>query len=152
MFIESKPFILRENLNSNITLLEKNKVDEPYLEKITQFSELERIEKYSTKNLKDTLSKGEQQKIQLARMMIGRYSLILLDEVLSGLDQEIKKKAISKIKEKSKNSIVIIISHENEIQETCDGVFSMSKNYIKITNKICTKVSWNKFLNTIELN
>ena len=141
MFIESKPFILRENLNSNITLLEKNKVDEPYLEKITQFSELERIEKYSTKNLKDTLSKGEQQKIQLARMMIGRYSLILLDEVLSGLDQEIKKKAISKIKEKSKNSIVIIISHENEIQETCDGVFSMSKNYIKITNKICTKVS-----------
>ena len=84
--------------------------------------------------------------------MIGQHSLILLDEVLSGLDQEMKKKAISKIKEKSKNSILIIISHENEIQETCDGVFSMSKNYIKITNKICTKVSWNKFLNTIELN
>ncbi|EGC83261.1 ABC transporter transmembrane domain-containing protein [Anaerococcus hydrogenalis] len=125
LFIESKPFILRENLNSNITLLEKNKVDEPYLEKITQFLELERIEKYSTKNLKDTLSKGEQQKIQLARMMIGRYSLILLDEVLSGLDQEIKKKAISKIKEKSKNNIVVMISHDHEIQKICDDIFLM---------------------------
>lgn len=125
LFIESKPFILRENLNSNITLLEKNKVDEPYLEKITQFLELERIEKYSTKNLKDTLSKGEQQKIQLARMMIGRYSLILLDEVLSGLDQEIKKKAISKIKEKSGENIVVIITHEQEIQMVCDDIFLM---------------------------
>lgn len=135
LFLESKPFILRDKLTSNITLLEKNKVDELYLEKITQFLELERIEKYSTKNLKDTLSKGEQQKVQLARMMIGRYSLILMDEVFSGLDQEMKKKVISKIKEKSKNSILIIISHENEIQEICDVVFSMSKNYTKITDK-----------------
>lgn len=119
LFIESKPFILRENLNYNITLLEKKKVNESYLKKIIQFLELERIEKYSTKNLKDILSKGEQQKIHLARMMIGRHSLILLDEVLSGLDQEMKKKAISKIKERSKNSIIIIISHDPEIIKKC---------------------------------
>lgn len=125
LFLESKPFILRDKLTSNITLLEKNKVDELYLEKIIQFLELESIEKYSTKNLKDTLSKGEQQKVQLARMMIGRYSLILLDEVLSGLDQEMKNKVISKIKERSKNNILIIISHEYEIQRICDGIFLM---------------------------
>lgn len=141
LFIESKPFILRENLNSNITLFGKNEIDELFLDKIIRFLELEKIKTHKTKNLEDTLSKGEQQKVQLTKMMIGQHSLILLDEVLSGLDQEMKKKTISKIKEKSKNSIVIIISHENEIQETCDGVFSMSKNYIKITNKICTKVS-----------
>ncbi|WP_035110125.1 ABC transporter transmembrane domain-containing protein [Finegoldia magna] len=125
LFIESKPFILRENLNYNITLLEKKKVNESYLKKIIQFLELERIEKYSTKNLKDTLSKGEQQKIHLARMMIGRHSLILLDEVLSGLDQEMKKKAISKIKEKSGENIVVIITHEQEIQMVCDDIFLM---------------------------
>ncbi|HEO1201130.1 TPA: ABC transporter ATP-binding protein [Streptococcus agalactiae] len=141
LFIESKPFILGENLNSNITLFGKNEIDELFLDKIIRFLELEKIKTHKTKNLEDTLSKGEQQKVQLTKMMIGQHSLILLDEVLSGLDQEMKKKTISKIKEKSKNSIVIIISHENEIQETCDGVFSMSKNYIKITNKICTKVS-----------
>ena len=71
------------------------------------------------------MSKGEQQKVQLTRMMIGQHSLILLDEVLSGFDQEMKKKAISKIKEKSKNSILIIISHENEIQGICDEILSL---------------------------
>lgn len=126
LFIESKPFILRENINSNITLLEKEKIDESNFKKIIRFLELERIEKYSTKNLKDTLSKGEQQKVQLARVMIGRYSLILLDEVLSGLDQEMKNKVISKIKEKSKNEIIVIISHDHEIQGICDVIFLMS--------------------------
>lgn len=135
LFIESKSFILRENINSNITLLEKNKVDELYLEKIIQFLELERIEKYSTKNLKDTLSKGEQQKVQLARVMIGRYSFILLDEVLSGLDQEIKNKVISKIKEKSKNEIIVIISHDHEIQRVCNEIILMPDKNSLIKNK-----------------
>ena len=119
LLIESKPFILRENINSNITLLEKEKIDESNLKKIIQFLELERIEKYSTKNLKDTLSKGEQKKIQLARLLISKRSLILLDEVLSGLDKEMKEKVISKIKERSKNSIIIIISHDPEIIKKC---------------------------------
>ena len=119
MFIESKPFILRENINSNITLLEKEKIDESNFKKIIQFLELERIEKCSTKNLKDTLSKGEQKKIQLARLLISKRSLILLDEVLSGLDKEMKEKVISKIKERSKNSIIIIISHDPEIIKKC---------------------------------
>ncbi|HEQ6821304.1 TPA: ABC transporter ATP-binding protein [Streptococcus pyogenes] len=119
LFIESKPFILRENINSNITLLGKEKIDESNLKKIIQFLELERIEKYSSKNLKDTLSKGEQKKIQLARLLISKRSLILLDEVLSGLDKEMKEKVISKIKERSKNSIIIIISHDPEIIKKC---------------------------------
>ena len=102
-----------------ITLLGKKNVYESYLEKIIKFLELEKIEKSSTKNLKDTLSKGEQQKVQLARVMIGRYSLILLDEVLSGLDQEVKNKVISKIKERSKNIIIIIISHDPKIIKKC---------------------------------
>lgn len=135
LFLESKSFILRDNLTSNITLLEKNKVDEPYLEKTIQFLELEGIEKYSTKNLKDNLSKGEQQKVQLARMMIGRYSLILLDEVLSGLDQEMKKKVISKIKEKSKNKIIVIVSHDNEIQRGCNEIILMPDKNTLIKNK-----------------
>ena len=131
LFIESKPFILRDNLTSNITLLEKNKVDELYLEKIIQFLELERIEKYITKNLKDTLSKGEQQKIQLARLLLKEYPLILLDECFSAFDEVTKKTVISELKKRSKNSIIIIISHDQEIIKRCDKTLFIldKKNY-----------------------
>ncbi|MDU1175988.1 MAG: hypothetical protein E6987_00090 [Peptoniphilus harei] len=36
-----------------------------------------------------------------------------------------KKKAISKIKEKSGENIVVIITHEQEIQMVCDDIFLM---------------------------
>ena len=123
LFIESKPFILRDNLTSNITLSEKKKVDDPHLEKIIKNLDLGKVRKLNRSNIKDTLSKGEQQKIQVARLLISKQSLILLDEVLSGLDKEMKEKVISKIKERSKNSILIIISHEHEIQRICDDIF-----------------------------
>lgn len=115
LLIESKPFILRENLSSNITLLEKNKVDEPYLEKIIKNLDLRKFGKLNRPNIKDTLSKGEQQKIQLARLLLNEYSLILLDECFSAFDEVTKKTAISELKKKSKNSIIIIISHDSEI-------------------------------------
>jgi len=135
LFIESKPFILRDNLTSNITLLEKKKVDESYFKRIIQFLELERIEKYSTKNLKETLSKGEQQKIQLARLLISKQPLILLDEALSGLDKEMKKKVISIIKERSKDKIIVIISHDHEIQKVCNEIILMPDKNSLIKNK-----------------
>lgn len=115
LLIESKPFILRENLSSNITLLEKKKVDEPYLEKIIKNLDLRKFGKLNRPNIKDTLSKGEQQKIQLARLLLNEYSLILLDECFSAFDEVTKKTAISELKKKSKNSIIIIISHDSEI-------------------------------------
>lgn len=135
LFIESKPFILRENLNSNITLSGKKNVYESYLEKIIKFLELERIEKYSNKNLKETLSKGEQQKIQLARLLISKQPLILLDEALSGLDKEMKKKVISIIKERGKDKIIVIISHDHEIQRVCNEIILMPDKNSLIKNK-----------------
>ncbi|HER5337918.1 TPA: ABC transporter ATP-binding protein [Streptococcus pyogenes] len=130
LFIESKPFILRDNLTSNITLLEKNMVDEPNLEKIIRFLGLERIKNYSTKNLKDTLSKGEQQKVQLARLLLNKYPIILLDECFSALDELNKIKVISELKKKSDNSIIIIISHDPEIIKGCGKtLFLLEKNY-----------------------
>lgn len=105
-------------------------VDEPNLEKIIRFLGLERIKNYSTKNLKDTLSKGEQQKVQLARLLLNKYPIILLDECFSALDELNKIKVISELKKKSDNSIIIIISHDPEIIKRCGKtLFLLEKNY-----------------------
>lgn len=131
LFIESKPFILRDDLTSNITLLEKNKVDESYLEKIIKNLDLRNVENHNRSNIKDTLSKGEQQKIQLARLLLKEYPLILLDECFSAFDEVTKKTVISELKKRSKNSIIIIISHDQEIIKRCDKTLFIldKKNY-----------------------
>ena len=131
LFIESKPFILRDDLTSNITLLEKNKVDESYLEKIIKNLDLRNVENHNRSNIKDTLSKGEQQKVQLARLLLKEYPLILLDECFSAFDEVTKKTVISELKKRSKNSIIIIISHDQEIIKRCDKTLFIldKKNY-----------------------
>ncbi|WP_050198420.1 ABC transporter transmembrane domain-containing protein [Streptococcus agalactiae] len=131
LFVESKPFILRDNLTSNITLLEKNKVDELYLEKIIKNLDLRNVENHNGSNIKDTLSKGEQQKVQLARLLLKEYPLILLDECFSAFDEVTKKTVISELKKRSKNSIIIIISHDQEIIKRCDKTLFIldKKNY-----------------------
>lgn len=131
LLIESKPFILRDDLTSNITLLEKNKVDESYLEKIIKNLDLRNVENHNRSNIKDTLSKGEQQKIQLARLLLKEYPLILLDECFSAFDEVTKKTVISELKKRSKNSIIIIISHDQEIIKRCDKTLFIldKKNY-----------------------
>ena len=54
---------------------------------------------------------------------------------MSGLDQEMKKKVISKIKEKSKNKIIVIVSHDNEIQRGCNEIILMPDKNTLIKNK-----------------
>lgn len=72
--------------------------------------------------------------------------MILLDEALSGLDKEMKKKVISIIKERSKDKIIVIISHDHEIQRVCNEIILMpDKNYLIKNKSIHRRVSHNKF-------
>ncbi len=67
--------------------------------------------------------------------MISKQPLILLDEALSGLDKEMKKKVISIIKERSKDKIIVIISHDHEIQKVCNEIILMPDKNSLIKNK-----------------
>ena len=65
--------------------------------------------------------------IQLARFLLKEYSLILLDECFSAFDEVTKKTVISELKKRSKNSIIIIISHDPEIIKGCDKTLFILK-------------------------
>lgn len=67
--------------------------------------------------------------------MISKQPLILLDEALSGLDKEMKKKVISIIKERGKDKIIVIISHDHEIQRVCNEMILMPDKNSLIKNK-----------------
>lgn len=58
------------------------------------------------------LSKGEKQRLNFARCLYDLKEIILLDEITSYLDKESEEIILNKIKEISKNRIVIIVSHK----------------------------------------
>lgn len=87
-----------------------------------------KINEYRSKKA-DQLSKGNQQKVQLAAALIGDPELIIFDEPLSGLDPVNADLFKSVIREEmSKNKYIIMSSHQmNIIEEFCDNIIIMDK-------------------------
>jgi len=93
-------------------------------------AKLEEMEasEYTYKKL-ETLSKGNQQKIQLAVAMLGDPDVIILDEPFSGLDPinaQVLKNAVRR--QASEGRTVIFSSHEmSQVEAFCDDICIINK-------------------------
>lgn len=89
---------------------------------------------YDFKSFKDInedntgVSGGEQQKIGILRMLSKEADVYLLDEPTSALDIGSKKILLNCISKLKKDKIVIIVSHDKEVIETCDIKILLNKN------------------------
>ena len=70
--------------------------------------------KYKKKNVSE-LSGGQQQRVAIARALIKSPSLILADEPTGNLDEKNTIQIMNIIKKISKNTLVILVSHEENI-------------------------------------
>ncbi len=86
----------------------------------------------------DTLSKGNQQKIQLASVLISDPDVIILDEPFSGLDPvnaDALKKIIYELIDEGK--IVIFSSHQmSNIEEICDEIVILDKGKLVLSGNL----------------
>lgn len=73
------------------------------------------------------LSKGEAQRITIARSLLRPGNIILLDEATSALDEETEKRFISNLKKELNGRSVIFITHHSEVASQCDKVFVLNK-------------------------
>lgn len=91
------------------------------------------LEEYYDKKL-DTLSKGNQQKIQLALTMVDEPDIIILDEPFSGLDP-VNAKILKRIVEDltHQNKIVLFSSHQMAYVEAfCDDILILNQGVIAL--------------------
>ena len=69
-----------------------------------------------------TLSRGQRQRIAVARALVHRPSVLLLDEPLTGLDQaSVQRMEGILLEERDRGTIVIVISHTAGMAERLDG-------------------------------
>jgi ATP-binding cassette subfamily B protein len=74
------------------------------------------------------LSGGQRQRLALARILLRKSKIIILDDVLSAVDMETERQLIAGIL--SKKSTLIIASHRASILEPCDEVLIFEKGTI----------------------
>ncbi len=100
------------------------------VEELIQIMELEAL----TDRFPNTLSGGQQQRVALARALVNQPRILLLDEPLSALDLETRKRLQDYILQLHKkfNLTIILVSHDvEEIVKMANRVFALQNGKIQ---------------------
>ena len=92
------------------------------------------------------LSGGQKQTINLARSLIHKPEILLLDEPTSSMDQGTEQKVISSLREFCKEKTMLIVTHRNPILAMVDRVFVIEDGKI-ITDQTPTQLGIKKVAN-----
>ena len=90
------------------------------------------------------LSGGQKQRIAIARALLKKSKIILLDEATSSLDNSNQEKIKNVIKELSKDLTVIIVAHRLSTIVDSDNIFVVDKH------KICASGTHTELMNNCE--
>lgn len=95
------------------------------------------IEQYANRKL-DTLSKGNQQKVQLVQTLVCNPEIIILDEAFSGLDPvnaQLLKDVVNELI--NDNKIVIFSSHQmSYVEEFCEDIVIINKGNVALSGNL----------------
>ncbi|MFK5883746.1 MAG: ATP-binding cassette domain-containing protein [Candidatus Izemoplasma sp.] len=116
-------FVFQEyNLIDHLTILEN--VELPLLfqgvsKKIARAKALEEITSVGlvkfVKKYPRQLSGGQQQRVSIARALVTNPKIIMADEPTGALDEELSNKVISFLKKVSKDKVVIVVTHDEDL-------------------------------------
>ena len=132
-------FLVDDTIRKNILINNINNVKISQ-DKINQIIDTTCLENFLSKldNGLDTLigengasiSGGQKQRIGLARSLITKPDLLILDEAMNALNDEVSNKIIKKLK--NYDMTILVISHDKEIIKHCDKVIHLNNGNLEI--------------------
>jgi ABC-type branched-subunit amino acid transport system ATPase component len=78
------------------------------------------------------LSGGQRQRLSLAKALYSERPIILLDEATNALDKELEKKIYKNLKKKNNGKIIISISHNKTLYDSCDHIYEFKNKRLTL--------------------
>lgn len=129
-YLSHKPQLLSDTIYNNVTLGENKEIDE-VLKDVCFDQDLSHMPEGQNTRVGNggiRLSGGQQGRIALARTLLNKNKIIILDDPFSAVDMKTEEKIIDNIKAKYKDSLIILISHRIAIFDKADKVMFMNKD------------------------
>ena len=137
-YVSDDVFLLDETIGYNISLKEDYKTEEKKLIELLKKVELLEFVEKQPLNLDmivgekgSKLSRGQTQRLGIARALYIDPSILIFDEATSALDVNTEKNILEKLNKKSENLTIISISHRKSSLELCDKIFEINDGQLK---------------------
>lgn len=139
-YVPQGKFILSGTIRENITFVNPKATEEEweealsvsdcksFIKELPQGLETEIGEKGSG------LSEGQLQRLALARAIVSKAPILILDEITSSLDSKTEEEVLHNIKN-LKNRTCLIVTHRNSISAICDREFVVENKKIREKEK-----------------
>ena len=143
-----KPFILDMSIRDNLSLVDNNyKKQEEVCKRIGIHNFILSLPKgYNTviNNEDRLLSDGQKQLLVIARALLSKAEILLLDEVTSNIDNETTMKIRDILNDLKQDHTIIMVTHKPEMMEIADRVVVLNKG--RVVAKGINKEVYNKSL------
>lgn len=133
-YVPQEPSLFSDTIRNNI-IFGRDCTPERLYEAV-KLAQLEGFIKNQAKGLDETigerglkLSGGEKQRIAIARAILDRPRILILDDATSNLDAETEKELINQLS-KSLDTTIIIISHRLSVLSLCDYIYVLDQGEI----------------------
>ena len=141
-YIPQKVTIIDDSIRNNLLFgNETRKITDQEIINVLSKVKLENIvnehlNKLDTKIGETTIraSEGEIQRLGIARALLQNREILILDEITSSLDEKNEMNIMKIIKNLSKDSTIIMISHKSSTLEFCDQVYNLKDKELQKIN------------------
>ncbi len=135
-FADQEPFLFNTTVRNNLLLAAPDLPDEQIVRSLDASSALDFVSRFPEGI--DTwvgeggslLSVGQKQRIVLARVLLKKPQVLILDEITSALDMENEEIVLKALKQLSLNIITIIVTHKDSVASICDRHYMIKSGQV----------------------
>jgi len=124
----------------NVTYgLDLKKINIESVKSACKIAEIENLIKNSENGLNTIIgerglkiSGGERQRLTIAKAIYANKDIYLFDEATNAIDEDTEMKIYKNLRNALKNKIIILISHNDKVQQFCDHIYEIKNKKIEI--------------------
>ncbi len=132
-YVSQNEMLFNDTLLSNLSFYSRDNSDILSITKLLEFNEILDNDLGLNMMIEENgfnLSGGQRQRIVLARALLKKSKIILIDEGLSQVDVELERKILSNVFKKYKDNTFIIISHRLENMDLYDRIIRIDEGVL----------------------